>query len=135
MPVDQALVGRSYPPTAPHQVTGETLRGFAAAVGGEYVDGPAPATYPIVLAGEAMQTFLEAEGIDLHRIVHGEQRFSYARPIVEGDTLTATLTVASLRAMGGADIIGTRSDVVDADGTQVCACTATLVHRGPEVAP
>jgi acyl dehydratase len=48
---------------------------------------------------------------------------------VPGDVLTATLTVASLRQIGGADIIGTTSLVTDASGAEVCTGTATLVHR------
>src|SRR5690349_7542652 len=104
MPVDQSLVGRTYPPTLPHVVTEDALRGFAAATGGGYA-GRAPATYPIVLAFEAMNAFLEGEGVELSRIVHGEQRFAYERPIVPGDLLTATLTVAGLRQIAGNDII------------------------------
>ena len=69
-------------------------------------------------------------GISLHRVVHGEQRFAYTRPVVEGDALTATLTVDSLRQISGADIIGTRSEVTDADGRHVCTAFATLMHRG-----
>ena len=107
MPVDQSLVGREFPPTRPYAVTEEKVREFAAAAGGEYAGGPAPATFPIVLAFDAMNAFLEAERIDLFRIVHGEQRFAYERPVVPGDVLTATLTVATLRQIGGADIIGT----------------------------
>ncbi|HEX4978019.1 MAG TPA: MaoC family dehydratase N-terminal domain-containing protein, partial [Nocardioides sp.] len=60
-----------------------------------------------------------------------EQRFTYTRPVVVGDRLTATLTVDSLRHIGGADIIGTRSEVADADGKPVCTAYATLVHRAP----
>ena len=63
-------------------------------------------------------------------VVHGEQRFAYTRPVVEGDALTATLTVDSLRQISGADIIGTRSEVTDADGRHVCTAFATLMHRG-----
>ena len=132
MPVDQSLVGRVFPPTGPHEVTEEHVRRFAAATGGEYDGGPAPATYPIVLAFDAMNAFLEAEAIDLFRIVHGEQRFAYERPVVPGDVLTATLKVASLRQIAGNDIIGTTSEVTDADGALVCTTTATLVHRGAE---
>lgn len=66
-----------------------------------------PATFPIVLAFEAMNDFLAAAEVELHRIVHGEQRFVYERPITPGDELTATLSVATLRAIGGNDIIGT----------------------------
>ncbi len=128
--IDQSLVGRSFPPTPPHEVTEAHVRAFAESTGGAYDGGPAPATYPIVLAFGAMNAFLEAERVDLFRIVHGEQKFSYARPIVPGDVLTATLTVASLRQIGGSDIIGTSSEVSDLSGALVCSTNATLVHRG-----
>jgi acyl dehydratase len=132
MPLDQSLVGRSFPPTAAYEVTEDRVRAFASATGGSYAGGPAPATFPIVLAFEAMNAFLEAESLDLFRIVHGEQRFTYERPVVPGDVLTATLTVASLRQIGGNDIIGTTSEVTDDGGTLVCATSATLVHRGAD---
>jgi hypothetical protein len=130
MPIDQSLVGRAFPPTAPFPVTEGKLREFAAATGGEYAGGPAPATFPIVMAFEAMNGFLESEQVDLFRIVHGEQRFAYERPIQPGDVLTATLTVDTLRQIGGADLIGTRSEITDADGALVCTTRATLVHSG-----
>jgi acyl dehydratase len=132
MPVDQSLVGRSFPPTSPYAVTEDNVRAFAEAVGASYAGGPAPATFPIVMAFEAMNAFLEAEQLDLFRIVHGEQRFAYQRPIVPGDVLTATLSVATLRQIGGADIIGTTSEINDSSGAVVCTGSATLVHRGPD---
>ena len=132
MPIDQSLVGRSFPPTRAYDVTEERVRAFAAATGASYAGGPAPATFPIVLAFEAMNAFLEAESLDLFRIVHGEQRFTYERPVEPGDVLTATLSVASLRQIGGNDIIGTTSEITDAEGALVCSTSATLVHRGPE---
>lgn len=130
MPVDSSLVGRSFPPTTPLAVTEEGIRAFVEATGGTYDGGPAPATYPIVLAFGAMAAFLDAEQLELHRIVHGEQRFTYQRPIVAGDVLTAALSVATLRQIGGNDIIGTLSEVTDGSGALVCATSATLVHRG-----
>lgn len=132
MPVDQSLVGRVFPPTPPYAVTEDHVGAFVAATGGTYDGGPAPATYPIVLAFGAMNAFLEAEQIDLFRIVHGEQKFAYARPVVPGDVLAATLTVASLRQIGGNDIMGTTSEVTDADGALVCSTSATLVHRAAD---
>ena len=130
MPIDQSLVGRSFPPTTPYAVSEDAVRAFVAATGGEYAGGPAPATFPIVVAFAAMNDFLEAEQVDLFRIVHGEQRFSYQRAIEPGDVLTATLTVASLRQIGGADIIGTASVINDDAGAEVCTGIATIVHRG-----
>jgi acyl dehydratase len=129
MPVDQSLVGRRFPPTRPYVVTEEGLREFAAATGGGYA-GKAPATYPIVLAFDAMNTFLEGEGIELARIVHGEQKFAYERPIVAGDVLSASLTVVGLRQIAGNDIITTSSEITDEAGALVCTAGATLVHRG-----
>jgi len=133
MPIDQSLVGRAFDPTPPREVTEDHVRAFAESTGGRWSPGdPVPATYPIVLAFEAMNAFLEAEQVELSRIVHGEQRFGYTRPVRPGDRLSATLTVASLRQIGGNDIIGTRSTVTDETGAEVCAATATLVHRGGE---
>jgi N-terminal half of MaoC dehydratase len=75
MPIDPSLKGKVFPPTQPFTVTEERVRQFASSIGGSYSGGPAPATFPIVLAFEAMNAFLEAEQLDLFRIVHGEQRF------------------------------------------------------------
>ena len=130
MPIDQSLVGREFPPTPPYRVSEEAVRAFVTATGGEYDGGPAPATFPIVVAFAAMNDFLDAEHVELRRIVHGEQRFTYQRPVVAGDVLTATLTVASLRQIGGNDILGTVSAVTDESGALVCSASATLVHRG-----
>jgi len=131
MPVDQTLVGRAFPPTSPYAVTAEKVREFAAATGYP-VAGQVPPTFPIVLAFEAMNDFLATEQVGLFRIVHGDQRFRYTRPVVPGDVLTATLTVATLRQIGGNDILGTSSVVADETGSVVCETSATLVHRGGE---
>jgi len=135
MPIDPTLVGRTYPPTPPYAVTHEAVRAFATALDpdtGGTGDGEVavPATFPIVLAFGAMNTFLAAEDVELSRIVHGEQKFSYRRPVAVGDVLVASLTVAGLRQIGGNDIIATTSAVTDADGEVVCETTSTLVHRG-----
>ena len=134
MTVDASLAGRTFPPTPPYVVSAERLVEFAHATGSTYDGGAAPATFPIVVAFAAM-TGLMADpsvGISLHRVVHAEQRFTYTRPVVAGDELTATLTVDTLRQIGGADIIGTRSEITDADGLPVCTAFATLMHRGED---
>ena len=136
MPVDQSLVGRTFPPTAPHDVTEDSLVAFAAATGTPYsAGGPAPATYPIVVAFGAMQELMHdpSVGIELHHVVHGDQRLVHERAVVAGDRLSAELTVEGLRQIGGADIIATTSAITDVDGALVCTARATLVHQaGPE---
>lgn len=134
MAVHPSLAGRTFPATEPYTATREKVLEFARATGSEFDGRNAPATFPIVVAFAAMTALMEDPdvGIALHRVVHGEQRFTYNRPVVVGDVLSATLTVDSLRQIGGADIIGTRSEVVDAAGGPVCTAFATLVHRGED---
>jgi acyl dehydratase len=132
VPVDASLTGRTFPPTGPYDVTAERVAEFAAATGTPWSEGdPAPVTFPIVVAFAAMQELMgdPEVGIELHHVVHGEQRFGYERPVRVGDRLTARLTVESLRQIGGADIIGTSSAVTDADGELVCTAKAVLVHK------
>ena len=134
MAVDPSLKGRTFPATAPYAVAEERIVEFAAATGASYAGGPAPVTFPIVVAFRAMLDMMAdpSVGIALHRVVHGEQRFRYTRPVVAGDVLTATLSVDSLRQLGGADIIGSRTEIVDADGDHVVTAHAVLVHRGED---
>jgi hypothetical protein len=136
MPVDASLNGRTFPATAPYAVAEERIVEFAAATGSTYDGGAAPVTFPIVVAFRAMLEMMDdpSAGIALHRVVHGEQRFTYTRPVVPGDALTAELTVDTLRQIGGADIIGTRSEITDADGAHVVTAHAVLVHRGEDAA-
>ena len=134
MPLAADLVGRTFPPTAAYRVTEERVAEFAAASGTPWSGGPAPVTFPIVVAFQAMLGLMAdpSVGIALHRVVHGEQRFRYTRPVVPGDTLTAVLTVESVRSLGGADVIGTRSELRDAAGQHVVTASAVLVHRGED---
>ncbi|MDQ3615046.1 MAG: MaoC family dehydratase N-terminal domain-containing protein [Actinomycetota bacterium] len=135
MPLDQSLTqtlsGRTFPAIEPYEVCAEKIAEFARATGSEYDGRAAPATFPIVVAFAAMTAMMADPdaGIALHRVVHGEQRFQYTRPVVPGDRLTASLTVESVRVVGGAEIIGTRSEITAADGGHVCTAFATLMHR------
>jgi acyl dehydratase len=129
MPIDASLVGREFPPTRPLLVTEAEVAAFATATGSG--SRRVPATFPIVVTFRALLDFLEAEQVDLSRIVHGDQKFAYERPVVIGDELTATLAVTAVRQIEGTDILRTTSMVTDADGALVCTAGATLVHRRP----
>ena len=132
MAVDASLAGRTFPPTTTYDVTERAVAAFAAATGTPYRSGdPAPATFPIVVAFGAMQALMVDPdvGIELHHVVHGQQRFVHERPVVAGDRLSATLTVSGLRQIAGTDIITTSSAITDDSGALVCTADATLVHR------
>jgi hypothetical protein len=132
MAVDAALAGRTFPPTAAYDVTEQAVGDFAAATGTPYTPGgPAPTTFPIVVAFAAMQELMADPevGIELHHVVHGQQKFVHERPVTAGDRLTATLTVSGLRQIAGTEIITTSSAIPDAAGALVCTADATLVHQ------
>lgn len=132
MAVDQSLVGRTFPPLAAYDVTTDKVALFAQSVGAAWSEpDPAPPTFPIVVAFAAMQQLMRDPdvGIELSHVIHGDQKFVHHRPVRVGDTLTARLTVDSLRQIAGADIIRTVSVVTDAAGEPVCDAIATLVHR------
>jgi acyl dehydratase len=148
VPVNPELQGREFPPVPPYLVGREKVREFARAVlstsalnydvaaasRAGYRDLVAPPTFPIVVQ-EATLAQLLAEpdaGIDFTRVVHGDQRFTYTRPIVAGDELTATLAVTSIKSLGGHSMITSESTIVDADGGHVVTAISTLVVRGDE---
>jgi hypothetical protein len=134
MPLDPGLAGRTFAPTPPYTVSREKIAEFNAAIGAESLgDGStAPLTFPIVIAFGAMTQLMTDPdvGIQLHNIVHGDQRFEQARPIRAGDELVGTITIDSLRHAAGMDMIGTRTEIITVDGEHVATAYATLVHRG-----
>ncbi|MBX3104859.1 MAG: MaoC family dehydratase N-terminal domain-containing protein [Cryobacterium sp.] len=148
MPVNPELVGRQFPAAAPYLVGREKVREFANAVFSQnpinldldaaraagYSDLVAPPTFPIVVQERTLAQLLAEPdaGIDFTRVVHGDQRFSYTRPIVAGDELTATLAVTSVKSLGGHNMVTSESVIVDAEGKHVVTATSTLVVRGDE---
>ncbi|HSU35339.1 MAG TPA: MaoC family dehydratase N-terminal domain-containing protein, partial [Propionibacteriaceae bacterium] len=72
-------------------------------------------------------------GLALRRIVHGDQRFSYRRPLRAGDVVAATLTIDQVRMRSGTEIISTSVLITDESGDEVGTAAATFVHsRGTE---
>lgn len=146
--MNPALQGRVFPPTQPYLVGREKIREFARAVFATdaiyndpdaaaalgYSDVVAPPTFPVVIQERTLEQLLSAPdaGIDFSRVVHGDQRFSYTRPIVAGDELTATLTVSSVKSLGAHSMVTAESGIVDASGAHVVTAISTLVVRGDE---
>ncbi len=148
MSVNAVLAGRSYPATPPYLVGREKVREFARAVlatsplsldpeaarAAGYADVVAPPTFAVVVQEHTLAQLLADPdaGIDFARVVHGDQRFTFTRPIVAGDELIATLTVTSVKSLGGHSMVTAESSIVDADGQHVVTAISTLVVRGEE---
>lgn len=146
--MNPALQGRAFPPTAPYLVGREKVREFARAVfatdpasfdldaarGAGHADLVAPPTFSIVVQQLSLDQLLadpEAD-IDFSRVVHGDQRFTFTRPVIAGDELTGTLTVTAVKSLGAHSMVTAETVIVDAAGEHVVTSTSTLVVRGDE---
>jgi acyl dehydratase len=146
MPLDESFVGRGYPPTEPYEVSREKIREFADSIGDAnpayhdkaaaqalgYADVIAPPTFPIVITMKAARQIIADPdlGLDYSRVVHGEQRFSYSRPVQAGDVLQVTASVEAIRSAAGNDLLTTRGEVTTMDGEHVVTAFSTIVARG-----
>jgi acyl dehydratase len=146
MPLDPSFVGRSYPPTAPYQVGREKIREFATAIGATdpahhepaaaralgHADVVAPPTFPVVLTMAANQQIIDDPvlGVDYSRVVHGDQRFAYTRPVIAGDELVCVSNVEEITARGGHDFLTVRTEVATAAGEPVVTVWSKIVVRG-----
>jgi acyl dehydratase len=146
MPLDQSFVGRSWPPTEPYLVGREKIREFARAIGATereyhdpaaaraigYADVIAPPTFPVVLTMAATRQIIQDSdlGMDYSRVVHGDQKFAYTRPVVAGDALVCVNSVDEITSRGGHDFITTRTEVATEAGEPVVTAWMKLVQRG-----
>lgn len=136
MSISEDHVGRSYPATAPYQVSRAKIAEFAAALGDE--DNPAyagddpiaPPTFAVVLSSAAWDAmFADPElELSLSRTVHVDQRFAWQRPLHSGDEVSATLTIEKVRARGATAIITIAVQLATTTGEALCTATSTLMH-------
>jgi len=145
MPLNQALVGKEYPPIR-YEAGREKLREFALAVGEHdplyhdeeaaraagHPDIPAVATFPVVLSFRAgALIYADPElGLDYSRVVHGEQEFVYERPILAGDRLVAVGRVAAAQTKGRHELLTITTRITTEAGEPVCQATSLLISRG-----
>ncbi len=101
-------------------------------------DLPVPPTFFFSLELETRDGFgyLETMGVDLRRLLHGEQRFTYHRVAHAGERLTLHTTIADITAKkGGAmELITRATTVTDENGELVAESRGLMVVRNPEVA-
>jgi len=143
--VNPLIEGKRYPRTASFLVGREKLREFATATmlpeafsdeAAAKANGQAalvaPPTFPVVIQEQSLKLVLadpEAQ-LDLSRVVHGDQRFVYVRPIVAGDELTSELVIASVKSIGGNHMVTFNTEIFDVEDRLVCTAISTLVVRG-----
>jgi acyl dehydratase len=147
MPLNQSLVGRTYPAPSSYEVSREAIRAFAEAIGDSnpiyrdpavaqaagHRDVVAPPTFLTVLTYRFENdgpTFDPELGLDYSVVVHGEQRFVHYRPVVAGDELLSHVTIDEIRVAGGNELVGVTTHVTDVGGTPVAEIFTSMVSRG-----
>jgi acyl dehydratase len=139
-------LGRTFPATAPYEVSRVKTADFAEAIGDRnplytdaaaaqaagYPDVIAPPTFPIVITMAASRAAIADPGLGINyaMVVHGEQRFSYARPLHAGDVVVAQSTISGIREVGSMTMVTTDTEIKTTDGELVCTGYGTLVERG-----
>ncbi|GAA3028483.1 MaoC family dehydratase N-terminal domain-containing protein [Kitasatospora albolonga] len=150
MALDPSFIGRTYPPTAPYEVGREKIREFAVAVGDAnpaytdveaakalgYPDVIAPPTFPFAIAFQAAaQVVNDPElGLDYSRVVHGDQKFLYSRPVQAGDRLSVAIVIDAIKSLAGNDVLTVSGAVHDESGEHVVTAVMTLVARAADTA-
>jgi N-terminal half of MaoC dehydratase len=131
---DPRWVGRSYE-TPPFQVTEQSIRDYMAAVGDLRDDGElvAPPTYAMVYGFDAYwQLWTDQEvALDVAHLVHGEQRFSFARPVRPGDRLTTTGRLTAINSRGDMDLVTFELAARDEKNEPVSQGSALFIIRKP----
>lgn len=146
MPLNRAFIGRSAPSKEPFEVTRNDIRRFAEAIGDTnpayldpeaakalgHPDVVAPPTFLITAStGDAGGGFIDDPelGLTYALVVHGEERFSFHRPVYAGDVLTSVTTIADMRDAGRNELM-TLVTEVSSNGEPVATVTNTIVSRG-----
>ncbi|MFB7091067.1 MaoC family dehydratase N-terminal domain-containing protein [Streptomyces sp. NPDC056296] len=100
-------------------------------------DLPVPPTFLFSLEMEQPEPFgyLVALGVDLRRLLHGEQSFTYHRPAFAGDSLTLRPRITDVYSKkGGAlEFLVKRTDI-SRGGEPIAEARSVLIVRAAEVA-
>ncbi len=131
---DPRFVGRRYE-SAPFEVTEASIRAFMRAVGDLAADGAlvAPPTYAMVYGFDPYwQLWTDQEvALDVAHLVHGEQRFTFHRPVRPGDRITSEGRITGITERTGMEFVTFELSARDAAGQPVSDATALFIIRKP----
>jgi N-terminal half of MaoC dehydratase len=122
--------GQVYPPVTVVVDEGSVER-FASAVGddGSFVP-PTWVTVPEISAGLGPALADEGLGVDLSRVLHGEEEYEWRRALRVGETVTAQTRIDSIRGRGDVEFLTLVTSVTGAGGEEVALARSVLIVRG-----
>lgn len=146
MAINRDFIGRTYDFDVPYQVGREKVREFATAIGDNnplfhdlaaaqaagHRDLLAPPTFPFVITYRAMIGAMGDPELNLNyaMVVHGEQQFTYARPLYAGDEVVVDSVVADIAAVGRNELLTMEQHVKTLDGELIVTTRNVTVSRG-----
>ena len=143
--IDKQLKGKEYPPYAVTVERGK-IKEFARALGdlspfylddavgraSEWGDIIAPPTFPTTFR-EDSGTLLRDLGVDISRLLHGEQEFEHVKPIRPGETYLCRSKIVDVYEKTGRSgpmaFVVRETAVTDADNDVVVIMRQTTVIR------
>jgi acyl dehydratase len=148
--VNPDYAGRTYPESAPYEVSRVKIAEFADAIGDPnpiYTDPAAaraaghrdviaPPTFAIVISMASSGAVMADPGLglDYAMVVHGDQQFSCTRPITAGDVIIAQTTISGIRATRTLTMLNTETELRTADGEVLGTARSMLVERAADPA-
>ena len=146
MPLNKDFIGRDFPANEPYEITAESIREFADAIGDPnpvYRDESAAkaAGQPAVIAPPTYLTKLNflygpamladpALGLNYAMVVHGDQEYTFTRPVRAGDVLVGKPKISDIFVKGRNEFLVTEASIETPDGEKVCVAKSTIVSRG-----
>ncbi|MFQ5897440.1 MAG: MaoC family dehydratase N-terminal domain-containing protein [Candidatus Methylomirabilia bacterium] len=146
--VNRDLVGKEYPPFAVTVERGK-IKEFAQAIGdlnpfylreeigraSQWGDIIAPPTFPITFRNEQADTaaLLHDLGVDISRVLHGEQEFEFFRQIRPGETFLCRTRITDVYEKTGRSgpmaFVMRETAVTDQDNQIVAKMRNTMIVR------
>lgn len=97
----------------------------------------APPTFINCFRDNKSQLLIDELGVDMPKLLHGEQEMTYYRPIVAGDVVYQQITIVAVetkqtKAMGAADFFKVRITLSDVHGDLLAEAYQSFFVRGEE---
>ena len=145
--MNPAVEGKEYPEVtfvvepervaAFRRVVGGAGAGASAGTGAGAGAGGVPPTFATAAEFSVFPQLLADPELDLDltRVVHGSQEYTYARALVEGETLRVHARIESVRVRGANGFLTVVMELVGADGELACTTRSMMMERAAAAEP
>jgi acyl dehydratase len=143
--IDPSFVGMTFPPFS-YEVDRAKIRELAAATGDQnplyrdlaaaqaagFPDLPAPPTLPTLFGfwpSTSLLDHLRTIGVELRRVLHGEEEYEYHRPVFPGDIMTGAMTITNIRSRKTMDLVTLETTYTNQRGELAVVAKTLMIVR------